>query len=118
MQPPSRVRMRHLPARFGTAAAGVGAAAHFSIVSHLLAVISAALADFGAHAARQRMKLRPADHEIRAGPADLGAIGQEANVIPRRMPATFPQAMLDRADADGVTGRTVLDALLHVSVGH
>jgi hypothetical protein len=109
----SGVRMGHLPARFGTLAAGLDAAAHLGVVGHLLAVISAALADLGAYAAGQRVKFGSADHEIGAGAADLGAIGHETNVIAAGMAPAFSQAVLDRGDADGVTGRAVLDALPH-----
>jgi hypothetical protein len=113
------MRVRHLAAGFGAAAAHLSAAAHFRVgVGHLLAVVGAALADFSTHAARQRMQFRTADHEIGAGAADLGAIGEQPNVIPLRMPATLSQAMLDRGDADRVTGRTVFDALLHFALIH
>ena len=110
------MRVRHLPARFGAASARLGAAAHLSVVvSHLLAVVGAALANLGAYAARQRMQFRTADHEIGTGPAYLRAIREQPNMIPRRMPPALAQAMLDRGDAEGVTGRAVVDALLHLS---
>jgi len=113
------MRVRHLAARFRAAAAGLGAAAHLGVgVGHLLAIVGAALANLGAHAACQRVLVGTADHEIGAGAADLGAIGEQANVIPLRVPAALSQAMLDGADADGVTGRTVFDALLHVALVH
>jgi hypothetical protein len=112
------MRMRHLPAGFGTAAAHLRASPHLRIVRHLLAFIGASLANLSAHATRQRVLIRSADHEIRAGAADLRAIRQQPNVIPLRMPAALSQAMLDGADADGVTVRTVLDALLHVACVH
>ena len=107
------MRVGHLPAGFGTLAAGVDAAAHLGVVGHLLAVVGAALADFGANAAGQRVEIRSADHEIGAGAADLGTIGHETNVIAAGMSPAFSQAVLDGADADGVTFGAVLDALPH-----
>jgi len=115
----SSVSMSHLPAGIRTAVAQVGAAAHFLIVvGHLLALVAAALADFGADAAGERVQIGAADHEIGAGVADLGAIGEQPDVVPLRVPSALPQAMLDGADADRVALGAIVDAGLQVLLGH
>ena len=70
----------HVLARFGATAASLGAGVHIRVVTQPLAVARTALADFGTHTTCAAMKLGTAQHKVRAGLADLGAIEQQPNM--------------------------------------
>jgi hypothetical protein len=108
-------RPRHFAAGFGTAAARVGAAAHFFFVGHLIATLGARIAEIRAHAAGLVMLRRAAKHEIGAGCADLCTILQCADVIRTGMHAALVEAVLDRRQTDLMADRTLLNALPHLA---
>ena len=70
----------HSPTRLGAAAAGISAPFHLRVVAELVAASGALLADLSTDGADASMERRLADHEIRAGMADLGAVEQQSYV--------------------------------------
>jgi hypothetical protein len=59
------------------------------------------------------VQIRPAEHEVCAGLADLGAILHQANVMRLGMVSALVQAVLNRFEADVVAGRALFDAATH-----
>jgi hypothetical protein len=107
-----------LPAGFSTSAARLGALSHLRILAKLIAILGARLADLRASAAGQVVEIRPAEHEISAGSADLNAIGHQPQVLWPGMLAALHQAMVDRRKANLVAVRAFIDAMSQVVVHH
>jgi hypothetical protein len=73
-------------------------------------------ANVGALSTDMRMMLGTTQHEIGAGRTNLGAVHHQAKVLGRHMSAAHFQAVSrGHAQTSGVTGLTILDALLHLS---
>jgi hypothetical protein len=71
----------HALARFGAARALLGAGPHARVVIHLGARIGAPPADDGAGAARVRVQVGAAHHEIGTRLTDLGAVQHQPHVV-------------------------------------
>jgi hypothetical protein len=65
---------RHFPTGLGTAAADLGARRQVRLLSQLIALVSAPIADGGTGLTGMGMQFRAPDHEIGAHAANLGAI--------------------------------------------
>jgi len=104
---------RHLAAELGAGATGFAAADHQIVVAHLLTTTRTTFADLRTCRAGVDVQLRMAQHEVRAGLADLGAIGEKADVVRFRVPPAFGQAMGQRFKADAVTSNALFDTGLH-----
>jgi hypothetical protein len=108
--------LRHLAAAFGTPAAGVGASLHNVLHiagRHLLAMLGAPLADISADAAGSGVKIRAADHKIRARLADLHAVLQKLDMFGAGVFAAHLQTMTNGFQTNRVTVLTILDAIFH-----
>jgi hypothetical protein len=105
----------HLPAGFGAFAAHLGALRHFLVASgHALAILGARLADLGAYGAGALVEVRPTDHEVGAGSADLGAVRQQALVVHRGVLTPHLKAVKGGLQTGLMAIDTVLYALLNV----
>jgi hypothetical protein len=62
------------------------------------------------------VQLRIAQHEIGAGLADLGAVGEQADVMRLRKPATLIKTVSQRLQTDAVTATALFYALLHAAI--
>src|SRR5690606_8638732 len=105
---------RHPAAGFGTAPAHLGAAPHLVVIAEAPAILGTALADLSAGGADVPVQVGPSDHEIGAGPADLGAVDQQPDMPRLGVPAALVQAMRNRLQADAVTIGAVANALLDI----
>lgn len=102
----------HFPADLGASPAMLDASLH---VADLLAGAGAVLADFGALGTGVLVMRAPEQHEVRGGPADLGAGQHQAEVLGLDMLSTGRQAVGGRhAKAGLVTTEAFVDAGLHL----
>ena len=108
--------VRHPPARIGAAPAHLGARRHARVIGHPFAVSRAPFAHFGARGAGVVMQVRPAQHEVRAGLADLGAVHHQSDVIRLRVMPALLEAIRNRLQARLVAVAADLDALEHLFI--
>ncbi|HEY7394282.1 MAG TPA: hypothetical protein VH559_05540 [Gemmatimonadaceae bacterium] len=105
---------RHSVARLGAGGANVGTVGELVVVSDASARLLTRAAQLGAGAAHDDVKRRPAQHEVRARLARLGAIEKDADKIHFRvLTVAVREAVLERDRADGVAVETLFDAFLH-----
>ena len=103
--------LAHGTAAFGAGAAGLHAA-------NFLAALGAPLANHGAEGTKLRVQLALAQHEIRAGLADLGAVEHQAEMGRLDVFAAGLQAMGGgHLQARGVASLAALNARLEVRGG-
>jgi hypothetical protein len=103
---------RHTAARIRAIAAGNDAFVH---VPDALVVAGAFRADFSAFPAEMFVMRRSGEHEMRRCPAKFGAGGHPPEMLRFRMLATRFKAMVHRsAGADVITGKAIVDAILHL----
>jgi hypothetical protein len=104
---------RHLATELSTGTASFGATSHKVVIAHLLTTAGAAFTDLGASSAGMNVQLRLAQHEVRADLADLGTIGEQADMVCLGEAAAFAQAVGKSLQADAVTSHALFDTGLH-----
>ena len=110
--------LAHGPAAFGAGPAGLHAGLH---AADCLAALGAPLTNHGAEGAKLRVQLALAQHKIRAGLADLGAVEHQAEMGRLDVFTAHLQAMGGgHLQARGVASLAALDARLEFrgGVGH
>jgi hypothetical protein len=110
--------LAHGAAAFGAGAAGLHAGLH---ATDVLAAFGAPLTNHGAEGAKLRVQLALAQHEIRTGLADLGAVEHQAQMGRLDVFAADLQAMGGgHLQANGVASLAAFDARLEFrgGVGH
>jgi hypothetical protein len=83
----------HPAARFGALAAHLSASLHRGIVSELLAVLGAALADLCTDLTGAPVQVGAAEHEVGARLADLRTVEEQPNVGSLDVPPTMPKTV-------------------------
>jgi len=106
----------HLAAKGSARTTSFSAPDHKSVVAHLFATPGATLTDLCAGAACVNVQFRIAQHEIGAGLADLGAVGEQADVMRLREATTLIKTVSQRLQADAVTAAALFYALLHAAI--
>ena len=112
------LRACHLTAGCFAPSASVRALLHHLVVRHLLTALSTPCAGFGADRARAHVHLRSAKHKVGAGDAHLGTVQQLPDVTRFRVLASLLETVRHRRQTDRMTIQTLLDALLHTTLGH
>src|SRR4051794_18753549 len=107
---------RHSRALRTAGAAGFRAASHLGVVGKALAITRTGVADRGARRARLYVQWRAAQHEARAGLADIDAVLHDANVVALGMRPAPDQTVLNRREADNVALLAQGDTALHRAV--
>jgi hypothetical protein len=103
----------HQSAGLGTSATFLSAATHHLVIRKVLAADCAAHADIGADGAGLEMKFRSAQHEIRAGLANLNAIRQQTHMEFLRVFAPFLQTMDGGLNTQAVALQAFFNAIAH-----
>jgi hypothetical protein len=104
---------RHSAAALGTAAAGIHAFLH---VAELLAVSRALLTDLCAFGAGVLVVWSVDQHEMRRGPADLGARHHQSEMLWLNVLTASLEAVCHRhPEAHLIAAQAFLDAVLHVT---
>jgi hypothetical protein len=101
-------------AGFRTTAANLGALLHPGVAADLLAGFRATLADLRTCLAGDRVQVRTAQHEIRAGFADIRTVQEHPDKFRRGMLVALLQTVLNGLGAQIVTFLTVVQALIHL----
>jgi hypothetical protein len=93
-----------LAARFGAAATGIGTSLHkFRPVRYAFTFVGASVANCSAHPAGLSVKIRAAQHKIRARQTDLSAVLEQNDVFRFGMFAAHLQTMINCFQTNGVT---------------
>jgi hypothetical protein len=82
------------------------------VIFELLTAVAALLARFRADFTGQGVKIRTAEHEIRTGLTDLGAIQKKPNMIGLGVRPSFFQTVHDRLLADRMAIQALFDTRL------
>src|SRR5688500_7877705 len=105
----------HFAAALCALATDLGAAAHQGVIAaEPLAVLGAPHAHVTTHHAGLRVQWRGAQHEVRAGLTDFGAVQQQTDVLRRGLLTTALETVRDRLQAQVMAVLAFLDAVLHV----
>lgn len=96
-----------------TGSARLRAVLHLPVLGKMLAVLGTAHADFCARFAGEIMEIGVPNHEIRARPADIGAIEHEGDMRSFRVFSPFLEAVDRRFSAHLLALQALLNALLH-----